>query len=108
MLFEQPAWKKGMMVKETNIEAKTLMMTAIGKLRIKSPEPSGKKTKGINAMIKVMVHPTTDKPICFVPKRVASIRLWPSLIQRSIFSTTTMLSSPIDPKQPPNLRCSID
>ena len=73
-------------------------MTAKGKLLINSPDDSGKKTSGINAMIKVTVQPKTAFPIWFVALRVASLFVYPSLSQRSIFSTTTMLSSTNNPK----------
>src|SRR5690606_30307324 len=89
--------RKGIIVSETSIEASTLMITAMGRLRTKSPEPSGKNTSGKNAITKVTVQPTTESEICLVAFNAASCLENPSLIQRSIFSTTTMLSSTSSP-----------
>ncbi|MNI90696.1 hypothetical protein D3C73_1482520 [compost metagenome] len=85
--------KKGTTVKATSIEAITEQITATGKLLINSPDASGKNIKGIKAIINVAVQPITAIPICLVAFSVASSRLWPSRIQRSMFSTTTILSS---------------
>ena len=90
--------KNGTTVKETNKEAKMEEMTAIGRLLIKSPEESGRNTRGMKATINVMVQPKTAMPIWFVAFKVASNLVWPSRIQRSIFSTTTILSSTNNPK----------
>ena len=90
------------MVSETNNEASTLMITDMGKLRTKSPELSGKKTKGRKAMIKVTVQPTTEIEICWVAFMAASFLLKPSRIHRSMFSTTTILSSTSKPSATTN------
>ena len=66
--------KNGTMVTDTKREAKTVVITAIGRLRINSPEASGKKVNGRKAKIKVAVQPTTARPICLVAKIAASFR----------------------------------
>jgi hypothetical protein len=52
-----------MIVKETNNEAKTDAMTLMGNDLMNSPEASGRKINGRNAMIKVAVQPNTAVPI---------------------------------------------
>ncbi len=84
------------------MEANTLVITAIGKLLMNSPAISGRKANGIKAITKVAVVPTTAIPICFVPFKTASIFECPSRSQRSIFSTTTILSSTSNPKATTN------
>ena len=89
--------KKGTIVKDTKRDAKIVVTTAIGKPLIKSPEPSGKKSKGRKAKIKVAVQPITAKLICSVALMEASKRFIPLRIKRSIFSTTTIESSTSKP-----------
>jgi hypothetical protein len=43
--------KKGTTVRETNKEAKMEEITAMGRLLIKSPDESGKNTRGINPIL---------------------------------------------------------
>ena len=43
--------KKGTMVREMNKEAKTVVITAMGKLRMKSPADSGRNVRGKKAKI---------------------------------------------------------
>ncbi len=64
-----------MIVRETTSEASTLEITDMGKLRTKSPELSGKNTKGRNAIIKVTVQPITEIEICWVAFKAASFLL---------------------------------
>ena len=90
--------KNGTTNKAMSIEPTTDAITAIGILRINSPAISGINTKGRKAITKVTVHPTTASAICSVPFIAASKRLYPSRIQRSIFSTTTILSSTTNPR----------
>ncbi|MNT58732.1 hypothetical protein D3C72_1961910 [compost metagenome] len=96
-VFKNRLPKNGTNVKATIIEANTLVITAIGRLLINSPETSGRKASGKKAITSVAVHPTTASPICFVPFKTASILECPSLSQRSMFSTTTILSSTRSP-----------
>ena len=89
---------KGTMVRETSIDANTDVITANGRLRMNSPEPSGRNTKGRNAIISVAVQPTTASVICLVASMAAYVLECPSRSHRSIFSTTTILSSTSNPK----------
>ena len=73
------------MVKETSMEANTEAITASGNLRINSPDPSGRKTRGIKAMIKVAVHPITASVICFVASIAAKLFPGMSFPQPSLY-----------------------
>jgi hypothetical protein len=67
--------KKGIMVSDTNNDAITVVTTAAGRLRIKSPAPSGKNSRGKKANINVAVQPITASPICLVAAMAASLLL---------------------------------
>lgn len=54
------------MVRETSMEAKIVIVTAMGRLRIKSPDASGRKLSGKNARTSVTVQPMTAKVICLL------------------------------------------
>ena len=69
------------------------LVAIIGMLIIATSATSGKNANGKNAITKVAVHPTTAAPICLVPFKIASVFECPSLSHRSMFSTTTILSS---------------
>ena len=86
------------MVRETISEAITDEITAKGRDRMNSPDPSGRSASGIKAMARVAVVPTTANVICLVASIAANSLLCPSLSQRSMFSTTTMLSSTNNPR----------
>ena len=89
--------KKGTTVSDTIMDANTDEITAKARLRINSPDASGKNASGINATIKAAVQPTTAKAICLVAPIAASRFPYPSRSQRSMFSTTTILSSTSKP-----------
>ncbi|MNR18749.1 hypothetical protein D3C85_1354960 [compost metagenome] len=57
----------------TIIDASTLVIIAIGRLLINSPDTSGRKASGKKAITRVAVQPTTARPICLVPFKTASI-----------------------------------
>jgi hypothetical protein len=52
-------------------------MTAIGSERIESPDPSGRKTNGRKAKIRIAVQPKTARPICLVASTAATLLLMP-------------------------------
>ena len=70
--FKMRLLKNGTMVSDTTIEAKMVMVTANGKLRINWPEASGKKLRGKNAKTSVTVQPMTASVICLVALMAAS------------------------------------
>ena len=96
-VFRMRLERNGMMVSDTSSEETTDDMTASGNERMNSPEASGIKASGKKAIASVAVVPTTASVICFVASTAANFLLWPSRSQRSIFSTTTILSSTSKP-----------